>query len=72
MDSETLEQAARILEAHPTNDMYRKAFRAGAKLLRSMKKLPDNPDQITSSEGSSGAPSGRLVSSGTENPDQKF
>lgn len=60
MDNETLERAAQILEAHATNDMYRKAFRAGAKLLRS-KKLPDSGNQIILSEDSSGAPSGRLV-----------
>jgi len=46
MDNETLERAAQILEGHATNDMYRKAFRAGAKLLRSKKKLPDSSEQI--------------------------
>ncbi len=61
MDDETLERAAQILEGHATNDMYRKAFRAAAKLLRSKKKLPDNGDQIILSARSSGAPSGRLV-----------
>lgn len=61
MDNETLEMAAQILEAHATNDMYRKAFRSGAKLLRSKKKLPDNCGEIILPQDSSGAPSGRLV-----------
>lgn len=50
MDSDTLEKAAQALETRATNDLYRKAWKAAAKVLRSMKpeeKLPDNDEQIS-------------------------
>jgi hypothetical protein len=51
MDHDTLERAALTLETRPTNDMYRKAWKAAAKVLRAMKtpeKLPDSGEQISS------------------------
>lgn len=49
MDPDTLEKAAQTLETRATNDLYHKAWKAAAKVLRSMKqekKLPDNDEQI--------------------------
>lgn len=47
-----LEQAAQILESRAGNEIYRKAWRRAAKILRAMKltsgsaKLTDNPQRI--------------------------
>lgn len=54
-DNDTLEAAAQMLERLGGNPIYEKAWRAGAKKLRAMKKLTpetpkltDKPEQITS------------------------
>lgn len=54
-DNETLEAAAQLLERLGGNDVYMRAWKAGAKRIRGLKKLTsgdekltDNPEQITS------------------------
>lgn len=49
LDDETLEAVAVFLERRASNEMYKKAWKAAAKLIRGLKKLPDNPTQISSS-----------------------
>lgn len=55
LDPETIEAVARKLEHQAGNPMYEKAWRAAAKFVRAMKKLPnserklpDNAEQISS------------------------
>lgn len=55
LDPQTLEAIADKLERQSGNPVYEKAWRAAAKLVRSMKKLtgepqklPDKPEQISS------------------------
>lgn len=54
-DDETLEAAAEMLEKLAGNSIYQKAWKAGAKRIRSLKKLTcehekltDKPEQICS------------------------
>ena len=46
LDSETLEEAARRLEQRSANELYRKAWKAAAKLLRMWKDEKLNADSI--------------------------
>jgi hypothetical protein len=51
-DDDTLEAAAQLLERHSGNELYMKAWKTGAKLIRGLKadqKLNDKSEQISSS-----------------------
>ena len=70
MDDATLEAVALRLEGMGGNDLYRKAYRKAAKMVRAMKiltgqpqKLTDSTEQISSvSCAGHASPAGRLVS----------
>jgi hypothetical protein len=46
-DDETLEAAAQLLERTAGNSIYEKAWRAGAKKIRSLKKLTCDDEKLT-------------------------
>jgi hypothetical protein len=46
-DDETLEAAAQLLERVAGNSIYQKAWRVGAKRIRSMKKLTGECEKLT-------------------------
>ena len=46
-DDETLELAAQLLERLGGNTIYQKAWRAGAKRIRDLKKLTDDGKKLT-------------------------
>lgn len=48
-DDETLEAAAELLERLGGNYMYEKAWKAGAKKIRALKKLTSEPQKLTDS-----------------------
>lgn len=48
LDPDTLEAVAQHLEARAGNELYRKAWKSAAKVIRSMKKLNDKSEQISS------------------------
>lgn len=45
-DDETLEMAAQLLEHLAGNDLYRSAWRAGAKRIRALKNLKDTAEVL--------------------------
>lgn len=64
-ECDLLEDVALHLEQRAGNELYRKAWRTAAKHVRSMKKLTDNEEQISSSSlrpVQDASPAGRLVS----------
>lgn len=48
-DDETLEAAAQLLERMAGNSIYEKAWRAGARKIRSLKNVADSGEKLTDS-----------------------
>lgn len=46
LDPETVDAIARKLETQAGNPVYEKAWRAAAKFVRSMKKLPEQVEKL--------------------------
>ena len=64
-ECDLLEFVAQAIERRAGNEVYRKAWRAAAKHVRSMKKLTDNTPQISDTSFRpvpAASPAGRLVS----------
>lgn len=67
-ECDLLEHVAQSLERRAGNDIYRKAWRAAAKHVRTMKELTDSAPQISklsSRPVPELSPAGRLVSKAT-------
>ncbi len=47
LDPMTIDAIARKLETQAGNPIYVKAWRAAAKFIRAMKKLPEQPQKLT-------------------------